>query len=290
MDWLLEPFENNFYRRALLAAVMIGFTNGYVSGLVVLRKSALKVGSLSHTLLPGIALAILIVGLSPLSAFLGALFAALFVGMLSVTIARNCRVDQESALAILYTAAFGGGIILLNYMSVNQLLESWLFGNIAGLADSDLWIVFSISLVTLGTLALLQRPILVMLFEPNVAQSVGIPVRGLNYVLFGLMTVVLIASLQAVGVILALGLLVAPGATIYLFTDSTSRLLWGGAVLGAVGSAAALVAAYWFNLPPGPAIVVLLGVLFLVSFLLSPKYGVWQRVRKHRHAHHARGA
>jgi manganese/iron transport system permease protein/iron/zinc/copper transport system permease protein len=287
IDWLTQPFANGFYQRALLAAILIGFTNGYVSALVVLNKSALKVGSLSHTLLPGIAIAIFLFGLSAASAFFGALFAALLVGLLSVLIARNSRVDQDSALAILWTAAFAGGLILLNYLSVNQELENWLFGNITGLANVDLWTVFAISAMTLLFLTLFQRPLLVMLFEPNVAQSQGVPVRALNYITFGVLAVVLIASAQAVGVILALGMLVAPAATIFLYSNSTALLFWGGGILGATASATALVVAYWFNLPPGATIVVTLGLVFLASFLLSPKYGLLRQwlPRHHEHPH-----
>lgn len=283
IEFFSQPFTNGFYQRALLAAILIGFTNGFVSALVVLNKSALKVGSLSHALLPGIALSMLFFGLSPVSAFGGALFAALLVGLLSVLIARNSRVDQDSALAILWTGAFAGGLILLNYLSVNQALENWLFGNITGLANSDLWTVFAISATTLLFLTLFQRPLLVMLFEPNVAQSQGVPVRALNYITFGVLAVVLIASAQAVGVILALGMLVAPAATIFLHSNSTTTLFWGGGILGAAVSAAALVIAYWFNIPPGATIVVTLSLVFLGSFLLSPKYGL---LRKHLSRHH----
>ena len=113
IDWLLEPLQHPFNQRALLAALLIGMTNGYASAFVVLKKSALKVGSLSHALLPGIAVAILLVGLHDWSAFLGALIAALLIGLGSLAVSRGSRLDQESALAILYTAAFSGGIILL---------------------------------------------------------------------------------------------------------------------------------------------------------------------------------
>ena len=103
--------------------MLIGFTNGYASAFVVLKKSALKVGSLSHALLPGIAVAILLVGLHDWSAFLGSLFAALLIGLGSLAVSRGSRLDQDSALAILYTAAFSGGIILLRRIGVTQEMD-----------------------------------------------------------------------------------------------------------------------------------------------------------------------
>ncbi len=285
MNWLTEPFELLIYKRALLAAIIIGFTNGYVSAYVVLRKAALKTGSLSHALLPGIAFAILIFGLTPWSAFAGAVVAALIIGLGSLMVSQTSRIDQDTALAVLYTAAFSAGIVLLGYVNAPGELEHWLFGDIRGMSDNDLWTVFIIAAASLLVLTLFQRPIIVMLFEPNVARSLGIPVTIMNYVLFALVILVLISSLQAVGCILALGLLVTPAATMLLFTDSPLRLFWGGGILGTLCSVAALVISYWLDWPTGSSIVLILGAVFVIAFLISPKYGVLRMLRQ-RHHHH----
>jgi manganese/iron transport system permease protein/iron/zinc/copper transport system permease protein len=279
IDWLLEPFQHPFNQRAVLAALLIGFTNGYASAFVVLKKSALKVGSLSHALLPGIALAILLVGLHDWSAFVGALFAALLIGLGSLAVSRGSRLDQDSALAILYTAAFSGGIILLRRIGVTQEMDAWLFGNIMGLRDSDLWTNFWISCGALGILTALHRPLLMTLFDTEVAATLGVPVRFLNYLLLAVLIIVLISSLQAVGCMLALGLLVAPAATIYLLTDSTNALFWGGALIGGLASAGAVVIGWHLNIEQGPAIVLILGIVFLAAFLFGPKYGLLARLR-----------
>lgn len=273
-DWLIEPFRHPFNQRALIAALMIGFTNGYASAFVVLRKSALKVGSLSHALLPGIAVAILVAGLHDWSAFLGSLFAALLIGLGSLAVSRGSRLDQDSALAILYTAAFSGGIILLRRLGVTNEMDEWLFGNIMGLRDSDLWTNFWISAGALSFLTALHRPLLMTLFDAEVAATLGVPVRLLQYALFAVLIIVLISSLQAVGCMLALGLLVTPAATIYLLTDSTEALFWGGAILGGLCAGSAVLIGWWLNIEQGPAIVLVLGAVFLLAFLFSPKYGV----------------
>ena len=285
MNWLLEPFELINAKRALLAALIIGFSNGFVSAFVVLRKSSLKVGSLSHSILPGIAAAALIAGLSPVSAFLGALFAALIVGLGSLWVSSSSRLDHDSALAVFFTVAFSFGVVLLTHLGLSNELSHWLFGDIRGMSDFDLWMVFGIGVVSLLTLTLLHRPLVIMLFEPDVAQSVGIPVRRLSYLMFGLLIMVLISSLQAVGCIQALGLLVAPAATVYLVCDSTRILFWGSAILGALGASAALVISYWSDLPTGPTIVLVLGGLFLVTYVFSPKYGLIRWFRRSHHEH-----
>ena len=277
IDWLLEPLQHHYNQRALVAALLIGFTNGYASAFVVLRRAALKVGSLSHALLPGIAVAILITGLSDWSAFTGGLIAALIVGLGSLAVSRGSRIDQDSALAILYTAAFSGGIVILRRIGVTNELSEWLFGNIMSMSNSDLWIAFIIAAIALTTLTALQRPLVMMMFEPNVAASLGVPVRALNYVLMGLLILVLISSLQAVGCILALGLLVTPAAIMFLFTNSTSKLFWGGGIIGASLSMSAIFIGWWLDLEQGPTIVLLLGIAFAIGFLVSPRYGLFKR-------------
>lgn len=271
----LELLQNPFFQRALAAALMIGFANGFFSGFVVLRKHALSVSALSHTMLPGITLGILIAGaLTQLSAFLGALFAALFVGLGSVAVARGKRIAQGTALAVLYTTAFAAGVAILPHLETRQELEHWLFGEILAVGTIDLWTTFIIGTLTLLTANLWIRPILLTLFEPNVAAAQGVPVRRMQYLLFALLALSLVASLQAVGCVLSVGLLVAPAATISLLTDRTPLLFWGGGFLGAGGAVAGVILSATFNLSAGPTIVMVLGGLFMLAWLFSPKYGV----------------
>ncbi|CAN5344137.1 metal ABC transporter permease [soil metagenome] len=278
--WFTEPFTLINGQRALLAAVLIGFTNGYTSAYVVLKRSALKVGSLSHSLLPGIALAIMVAGLSQASAFLGAVFAALITGLGSLFIARSSRIDQDTALAVLFTTAFAAGILLMHFLDIPSELDHWLFGNILGMSDADLWTAFGIGAGATLFLTLFQRPIVVTLFEPEVAASLGIPVRALSYGLMGMLVLVLVSSIQAVGCILVLALLAAPAATVSLFSDSPRTLFWAGGAVGAAGSALALVAAYHLDLPAGSSIVVVLGLIFALAYTTSPKYGLAKVIRQ----------
>ena len=268
-----------FFQRALLAAVLIGFTNGYFSGFVVLKRTALSVSALSHTMLPGIALAILLTGaLTQANAFIGALTAALIVGLGSLVVSRNSRVSQGTALAILYTTAFALGVAILRYLSTPAELEEWLFGDIMSVSDNDLWMSFGIAVLVLLSSTIFFRPLLLTLFESNVAAAQGVPVRSMNYLFFGLLILALVASLQAVGGVLSVGLLVSPAPTISLLTNRTNLLFWGGGLLGALGSVLALIIAWITGISAGPAIVLVLGSLFLLAFLLSPRYGLLSRL------------
>ncbi|MFT3992050.1 MAG: metal ABC transporter permease [Luteolibacter sp.] len=270
-----ELISNPFYQRALATAGFIGFANGFFSGFVVLRRNALSVSALSHTMLPGIALGIFLTGaLSQWNAFLGALFAALLVGLGSVAVSRGNRVSQGTALAVLYTAAFAAGIALLPKLDTRQELEHWLFGDIIAVGNADIWVAFGIGAGTLLITNLLMRPILLTLFEPNVAAAQGVPVRFIQYLVFGLLVLALVSSLQAVGCVLSVGLLVTPAATVSLLTDRTSALFWGGGLVGGLGSLIAVLISAPLGISPGPAIVIVLGILFILAYLFSPKYGL----------------
>jgi manganese transport system permease protein len=285
MNWLFEPFHHDFMQRAFLACALIGFSNGFLSAFIVLRRLALMSDALSHAVLPGLAVGMIFFGLAPISLFTGAITAALLVGLGAEVISRSSRVKEETALAILYTVAFSGGIVLLHYSPVHVDIDHYLFGNILGVSNSDLWTTYAISFVTISTLVLLQRPLFLMLFDQSVAATQGVNVTMLNYMLITLLVLAMISSLQAVGVILALGLLVAPAATVYLVTDSCTALFWGGGFIGLFGSCAGLLISYWLNLPAGACIVLFLGLLFCLAYIFSPRYGIVRHFLKRKHFH-----
>jgi ABC-type Mn2+/Zn2+ transport system permease subunit len=285
MNWIAEPFQYEFMRRALLACVLIGFTNGFLGAYVVLRRLALVADALSHSMLPGLALAAMLVGLNPGGLLLGGLFAAAFVALGGHLIASSSRVKDETAVAALYIIAFALGIALIKYARVKVSLEHFLFGNILGIADTDLLTSYAISAFTLLSLVALQRPLLLALFEASVARTQGIRVGLLLALLIVLIVLAMVSSLQAVGVLLALGLLVLPAATVYLLSDSYAAMSWGGGIVGAISAVAGLQISFWANIPSGPAIIMVLGALFVAAYLFGPKYGVASKWLRKRHLH-----
>ncbi len=278
-----QLFGFMFSQRALLAASMIGFVNGYLGGYVVLKRSSLFAGGLTHTLFPGIALGAILAGLNPVSALIGAVFMALLAGVGATGIAAVSRVDRDTALAILYTAAFGGGLLALERLGLYVNIENYLFGNILGVTRMDLWFVYIAGGLTMALLILFQRPLLLYVFSPDAAASQGVPVKTIGYGLAVLLVVNMVLSLQAVGTVLTLGLLIAPAAILYLFSNSVRVILWGGGLLGAVIAVGSVVLSVLHDIQTGPAIVVILGVLFLLAFCLSPVYGLMAVIRKRGH-------
>lgn len=286
MNWLLEPFRHEFMQRALFGCALIGFTNGALSAFIVLRRLALMADAMAHSLLPGVAIALLIFGLAPSGLFFGALVAALLVALGVQLISSSSRIKEDTSLGILFACSFSLGLILLSFSPAQVDVTHYLFGNILGLSDSDLRIVYVISLLILPLLVVFQRPLLLTMFEPSIAATQGVPVKLLTYLLMGLLVLSMIASLQAVGVILALGMLIAPAATIYLCSDSFPAMFWGGGLIGMLGSCAGLFVSYCLNLPSGACIVLTLGVIFFLAYLFSPKYGTLPKLlRRRQHFH-----
>jgi manganese transport system permease protein len=285
MRWLTEPFRHEFMQRALFGCALIGFTNGVLSAFIVLRRLALMADAMAHSLLPGVAVAIILFGLAPGNLFFGGLVAALLVGLGVQIISGSSRIKEDTSLGLLFACSFALGLVLLSLSPSQVNVTHYLFGNILGLSDSDLWIIYLISFLVLPVLVAFQRPLLLLMFEPSIAASQGVLITPLTYMLMGLLVLSMISSLQAVGVVLALGMLIAPAATIYLCCDSLAAMFWGGGILGMIGSCAGLFVSYWFNLPSGACIVLVLGLIFIAAYLFSPKYGVLSKFLRRRHLH-----
>ena len=282
---LTEPFGYAFMQRALLSCALTGFTNGFLGTFIILRRQALLADALSHSLLPGLAVAALLVGLSPGGLLLGGLVAALLVALGGEFMARNSRLKDETAVASLYILALALGIVLIRFARFKVDLSHFLFGNILGVGNGDLWISYGAAFLTLTTLVLFQRPLLLTLFDATVARASGIRVGWIETGLLTLTVLGLVASLQAVGVLLSLGLLILPAATAYLLTDSFTRMLWGGAFLGLVSSGGGLLISFFANIPSGPCIVLVMALLMGLAYLFSPRYGVLTRVFRGSHFH-----
>lgn len=273
LQFLNEPLA----QRSLWACATIGFANGFISALVVLKRSSLQIGTLSCALLPGIALAVLLFGLMQWSILLGAVIAALLVGLGSIFVSRTSRIDQDTALSVLHTTAFAVGFLILVRLGLQQKIDDWLFGSIMSMSNTDLLTAYAISGTAVLTLTVLQRPLIIYLFDAQVASTLGIPSRLFDYLIFALIILVLVSSLQAVGAFLTLGLLVAPAATVYLLTDRASYLFWGGGVIGCVGSLLAFAISFPLGWHLGATIILVLGIFFIAAYVFSPKYGLLKK-------------
>ncbi|MDO8876658.1 MAG: metal ABC transporter permease [Pseudolabrys sp.] len=274
-DWLLVPLSYPFMQRALVVSLLVAAVCAVLSCYLVLKGWSLMGDAISHAVLPGIVLAY-IVGL-PLAvgAFVAGLSCALFTGYLK----ENSRVKEDTVMGIVFSGMFGLGLVIFSKIETDQHLNHILFGNVLGVTARDL---IETAIVAGGTLLIVlikRRDLLLYCFDPNHARTIGLPVRVLHYGLLVLLSLTIVASLKAVGIILVIAMLIGPGATAYLLTDSFERMLVIATVVATVSAALGTIASFHLDGATGACIVLVQAMFFVAAFLFAPKHGIWRRAR-----------
>ncbi|MEK7205951.1 MAG: metal ABC transporter permease, partial [candidate division NC10 bacterium] len=270
-EFLVAPFEFGFMQRALVGGVLVAAICALVGTYVVLRGLAFVGDALAHAAFPGVVIAYLLKGNIYLGAMLFALATALGVGVVS----RHGRVSHDTAIGILFAGAFALGVLLMSTIQGYTVdLFSFLFGNVLGISERDLWLVALLGGVVVLTITVLYKELLLLSFDPTVAEAMGYPVQAFNHLLLGLIAVTIVISIQAVGIILVVALLVTPSATAYLLTQRFFQMMVLGVVLAALAAVIGLYLSYYLNVASGAAIVLVSTCLFFLVLagrrLLSP--------------------
>jgi zinc/manganese transport system permease protein len=286
IDSLIQPFRYGFMQRGLLSAVLLSLSGGLLGCVLVLRRLALMGDALSHSLLPGIAAAWLLFGANTWALFAGALIAGLLTALGSALLSRLTRVKEDAAFGSLFVVFFGAGVALLSRLPTRLDLSHFLFGNILAVSSADLRLTAGVSLATAAVFAVFYRPILLETFDPVFYRAGGGRGALVHFGLLALTVLNLVAALQTMGVVLALGLFLLPAVSAYLWCDHFGWLLVISVILAMVCSAAGILLSYAAGLASGAAIVLCLGAVFLASALFSPQHGVAARaialLREHR--------
>ncbi len=261
IEFLVAPFEFGFMQRALLGGVLVAAICALVGTYVVLRGLAFVGDALAHAAFPGVVIAYLLKGNIYLGALLFALATALAVGLVS----RHGRVSHDTAIGILFAGAFALGVLLMSMIQGYTVdLFSFLFGNVLGISERELWLVALLGGIVVLTIAVLYKELLLLSFDPTVAEAMGYPVQAFNYLLLGLIAVTIVISIQAVGIILVVALLVTPSATAYLLTERFFRMMLLGILLAVLAAAVGLYLSYYLNVASGAAIVLVSTCLFFL--------------------------
>jgi manganese/iron transport system permease protein len=262
IEFLVAPFEFGFMQRALLGGVLVAAICALVGTYVVLRGLAFVGDALAHAAFPGVVIAYLLKGNIYLGAMLFALATALGVGLVS----RHGRVSYDTAIGILFAGAFALGVLLMSTIQGYTVdLFSFLFGNVLGISERDLWLVAFLGGVVVLTITVLYKELLLLSFDPTVAEAMGYPVQAFNYLLLGLIAVTIVISIQAVGIILVVALLVTPSATAYLLCQRFFRMMVLGVLLAALAAVVGLYLSYYLNVASGAAIVLVSTCLFFLT-------------------------
>jgi manganese/iron transport system permease protein len=270
LDWIVVPMSYPFMQRALIVSVMVGAVCAVLSCYLVLKGWSLMGDAISHAVLPGIVLAYVLAIPLAIGAFVAGLCCALLTGYLK----ENSRVKEDTVMGIVFSGMFGFGLVIFTKVDTDQHLMHILFGNVLGVTVRDLIETAIIAGVTLAIVLLRRRDLLLYCFDPNHARAIGLPVRTLHYGLLVLLSLTIVGSLKAVGIILVVAMLVAPGAIAYLLTDSFSRMLVIATAVAVVSSALGTIVSFHIDGATGACIVLLQAFVFLLAFLFAPKRGI----------------
>jgi len=265
----VAPFEFGFMQRAFVGGVLVGAICALVGTYVVLRGLAFVGDALAHAAFPGVVIAYLLKGNIYLGATIFALATALAIGLVS----RRGRVSYDTAIGILFAGAFALGVLLMSTIHGYTVdLFSFLFGNVLGISQRDLLLVGLLGAIVALTIILFYKELLLLSFDPTVAEAMGYPTQALNYLLLGLIALTIVISIQAVGIILVVALLVTPSATAYLLTERFFRMMILGVLLAALAAVTGLYISYYLNVASGAAIVLVSTCLF---FLMLASRRFW---------------
>jgi len=274
MDALLNPVSHPFFVRALVAAVLVGAVCAVVGTFVVLRGLAFIGDAISHAAFPGVVAAFILDGPYLLGAGLAAVTTALAIGFVS----RRARIRADTAIGVLFAGSFALGIFMFSTIQGYVAdLSSFLFGNILAIGPDELTGLAILGGLVLLTVLALWKELLFATFDPLGAAASGLRVGLLEYVFLALVALTIVVSIQAVGIILVVAMLVTPAATAQLLTVRFGLLLGLAIVIGVGSAIAGLYLSYWLEAASGATIVLVETALFLVALLLGPRTGVLAR-------------
>jgi manganese/iron transport system permease protein len=278
LEALISPLQYGFMQRSLVVAIIVGLLCAIVGSYLMVQRLALLGDAISHSVLPGLAIAFLVGA----NIFVGAFIAGVVSTLLIAWIRTRSPIKEDAAMGIVFSAFFALGITLITTIQKQNKIDlnHFLFGNILGVTFDDVRDTAIIATVVLIVILLLYKELLFYTFDPLGAQAAGLPVNQLNFGLMLLIALTIVASMKAVGVILVLSLLITPGATAYLLVNRLHQVMIVGAAIGIISSISGMYLSYFFNLPSGPAIVLVVSGLFALSFLFSPNYGIFMRWRQ----------
>jgi len=265
LDTLLLPFSFGFMVQALAISVLVAVPMALLSCFLVLKGWSLMGDAISHAVLPGVVLAYMAGLPLALGAFAAGMTCALATGFLK----ENSRVKEDTVMGVVFSGMFGLGIVLFTKIQSDVHLDHILFGDMLGVGPADIVESGVIAAVVTGLILVKWKDLLLNAFDPAQAKAVGLPVGLLHYGFLVLLSLAIVGALKAVGIILAIALLIAPGAIAFLLTRRFGAMLTV-AVLVAVGCAfAGVYLSFFLDSAPAPTIVLLMTVVFLAAFGLS---------------------
>lgn len=286
--WGGATFDHTL-RTVTIGGALLGLVTGSLGSFAVLRRQSLLGDALSHAALPGVVIAFILQGRSLSGLLIGAAIASLIAMGFITALTRTTKIKQDAAQAITLASWFAFGLMLLSYVQgrpdAGQAgLDKFIFGQAAALVQSDIWLIVGVGAVIFALVALFWKEFKLLTFDPEFAAANGFPVRWLDAVLSSLMVAAIVLGLQLAGVVLMVGLLIAPAVAARQWTQRLGTMIVLSGVFGMfAGGSGAVVSAMDVNLPTGPLMIVAACAVVFVSVLFAPQRGViWTMLTQRR--------
>ncbi len=274
IDFISQLQQYEFLQTALITAIMVGIICGVIGSFIILRGLALMGDAISHAILPGVAISYML----GINYFYGAVLFGVATAVGIELVSQKSRIKSDSAIGIVFTSFFALGVILISKAQTATDLTQILFGNVLSVRQSDMMITLIIGIIVILVVVLFYKELLISTFDETMAAAYGLPTKWIHYVIMILLTLTTVASLQTVGVVLVVAMLITPASTAYLLTNKFSRMIILAAFFGALSSVIGLYVSLEHNLESGAMIVLVATCLFLLAFIFSPKQGVFWRL------------
>ncbi|WP_439271260.1 metal ABC transporter permease [Pseudochrobactrum sp. HB0163] len=264
-ETLLMPFRFDFINNAMIIGVMIAVPAALLSCFLVLKGWSLMGDAVSHAVLPGVVLAYIINIPLAIGAFAAGMVCALATGFLK----ENSRIKQDTLMGVVFSGMFGLGLVMYVKVQTDVHLDHILFGDILGVGFQDIVETAVIAVVVTVLLAAKWKDLLLHAFDPAQAKAVGLPVRLLHYGLLAILSLTIVGALKAVGIILTIAILIAPGAIAFLLTRKFSSMLAVAVLVGVLSSFLGIYASFFIDSAPAPTIVLLMTLVFIAAFIIA---------------------
>jgi manganese/iron transport system permease protein len=265
LELITEPLNFEFMRNAIAIGILVGILCPVVGSYLIVQRMALLGDVIAHCVLPGLSISFFL----GIDLLIGAFGSGILGAFLIAAIRAQSRVKVDSAMALTFSTFFALGVTLITVLKNKLDLDSFLFGDILGITQADIQRTAVIAAVILLLVKWFYQELLFYTFDKTGAQAIGLPVNTLYVGFMAAITLTIIASMQAVGVILVIALLVGPALTAYLLVKELHQMMLLGAVIGVTASIAGIYLSYYHNLPSGPAIVLVSSSLFLLTLLFT---------------------
>jgi len=275
LDWLLDPLQYEFVRNAIAIGMIVGVICPVVGSYLIVLRMSLLGDVIAHAVMPGLAIAnALRIDLS-----IGAFISGMCSTFVIAWIRQQSRVRVDAAMTLTFSTFFGLGIALISLLKTQLDLEGFLFGDILNVTQGDLLHGVIVAVILLVLIKLHYKELLFYTFDPLGAEAAGLPTTWIHYSLMAGVTLAIVTSLKVVGVIMAIAMLVGPAITAYLLVKELHMMMLVGAGLGVLAAIGGMYSSFYWDLPSGAAIALVIFGLFLMALLFSPSQGILTRPR-----------